>query len=242
MLLFLNLMVQVPVANTLMSGRAVILLGSLYDFENGCAVDPIFLRDLKNFCSLPSNQLSIVLEKLKQTDSYMNVEAIINFEYETNVADSVLRFLKCFSVGTEGFVEWLAELRASSDIVQRELSENDWESFQENFRLVQTAVPLRCVVSHVKCENLQTIIGNQFQDVDIICDIRPIFDATHEIVEGLIPITVLKFSYLTQVEETKALEIVLTEEHIDYLAGKIRAAKKKLDVLQKTFSKSESVT
>ena len=215
----------------------VVLLGSLYDYENNCAVDPVFLRDLKIFSSLPSDQMSIVLDQLRQAESYEIVKSIVSSEFETDVSDSFLRLVELFTpAGTDGFLDWFAGMRASSDVVLKEFPDNEWEKFQKKFhQWVREFVPVHCVASHIKGKNLQTILGDQFQDVEIICDIRPIFDNTLEIIEDCIPVTTLKMTYLSQTSEVKVLEVVLSEDDIDVMDERITTAKKKLRVLRDTF-------
>ena len=224
-----------------MGERAIVLLGSLYDYENDCTIAPTFLRDLKCFGALPSDHLNAVLEGIKQADSCDAVESVVNARFETNTADSVLRLLEFFSTaGTEGFIGWLTALRASSDVVRKGFPDDDWGNFLEKFKIIQGFIPVRCIANRVKRENLQTITGNLFQGIDIICDVRPVFNVTRETVEEFIPVTTLRISYLTQAEETEVLEIILSEEHIDELAEKIKIAKKKWDVLQKNFSRKKT--
>jgi len=217
-----------------MGERTVVLLGSLYDYEKARAIDPMFLQDLKNIGLLSHDQLGIVLESLKQADSYDTAEFIIKSKFEANIAASVLRLVILFaSVDTGDFFDRLIELRASSDVVSKEFSEHEWEKVQERCRQF---VPIRCIAKHIKCEGLQTVTGNQFHDVDIICDIRPVFNDARDVIEDLIPVTTLKLRYFTQAEEIKVLEVVLSEEDIDYLKEKIRMTKRKLDVMQQFFS------
>ena len=226
-----------------MSQHTVVLLGSLYDYERNRTIDPVFLRDLKIFSLLPGEQLITVFEQLKQADSYDACKSIIKSEYGTDVSESVLRLVEFFTTaGTEGFIDALSELRTTSDVILKEFPESTWEEFLKRFRLVQEVIPIHCILNQIKYENLQTIVGNQFQNADIICDIRPVFDNTRNSVEDIVPVTTLKIRYLTQTEETKVLEVIVSERHIEELAEKVRMARQKWDVLRKIFAKDQQIT
>lgn len=188
---------------------------------------------------MPCERLTTVLEEIARADSYNTIESIVNSTIETDEIALVLRLVELFTT-TEinGFMDWLTELRASSDVLLREFPEEDWKNFQERFQIIQQFIPVRCIASHAKHENLQTVLGNQFQDVDIICDVRPIFNDTRDFVEDVIPVTTLKIRYRNQLEEVQVLEVVLSKENIDTLEEKIRIANKKWNVLRNSFSQN----
>ena len=69
-----------------------------------------------------------------------------------------------------------------------------------------------------KAKRLQTMLGKQVQEVELICDLRPIFDKKREMIEGFIPITILKLICEAQNEETEVIEVILDRGTITELA------------------------
>jgi len=194
-------------------------------------IDPVLLLDLKRLCSLPISQL----ETIGQWKSYKAVKCAIDTHFETETAESLLRFFTFFAdCNADEFIRDLAELRQKSDILQEKFSDQDLEGLRERFSIIQE--PVHCIAKH---ERLKCIIGNQLRDINLVCDMRLVFDDSHEKIEDIVSLAILKISYATQTDELQVLEITLDEDDIEQLSDLIDSAKKKWNVIKKKWNKLE---
>lgn len=83
-----------------------------------------------------------------------------------------------------------------------------------------------------KANQLIRATGNELQGMQIICDIRPVFDNKHERVESLLSIADLKIIYQTQVGENASFELALTRGELVQLRELVDDAIKKLSVIE----------
>jgi len=86
-----------------------------------------------------------------------------------------------------------------------------------------------------KAERLANITGQQLEMVELICDLRPIFDANRENVEGMMPYSRLHVVGIGEDGLPNAFEVELTHQQVIDLAEKARKAKSKLEVLRESI-------
>jgi len=83
-----------------------------------------------------------------------------------------------------------------------------------------------------KADQLIRAIGNELQGMQIVCDIRPVFDKKHERIESLLSIADLKIIYQNQVGENASFELALTRGELVQLKELTDDALKKLAVME----------
>ena len=88
-----------------------------------------------------------------------------------------------------------------------------------------------------KARRLATLTGNQVGQIDLICDVRPVFDHDRERIEGFIPLTTLKLSYEGQGERNGCIEVLLSVDDLDDLSEKVEMARKKVDALRESIDR-----
>jgi len=82
-----------------------------------------------------------------------------------------------------------------------------------------------------KARRLASMTGNVAESLEVICDLRPVFNEKRDRVEGIVPITTLRLEYERQGDETAVLEVVFSREMLDELVQKAQTAQQKLKVL-----------
>lgn len=85
-----------------------------------------------------------------------------------------------------------------------------------------------------KAERLAKTTGQQLETVELICDLRPIFNENREEVEGMMPYTRLRIVATGEDGLPKSFEAELTHQQVLDLAEKAGKAKSKLDVLRRS--------
>lgn len=92
--------------------------------------------------------------------------------------------------------------------------------------------PIPALRRYRKAERLAKITGQPLEDVQLICDLRPVFDENRQNVEGLIPFTHFKIVATGGDGLPRVFEAELTAEQVIDLAEQAKRAIAKLEVLR----------
>jgi len=92
-----------------------------------------------------------------------------------------------------------------------------------------------------KAQRLVKELGNPVSEIDLFCDIRPVFDDEHTAVEGALVVTFLKVVVFGADGLPIALEARLTESQVKKLAKKANDADKKLAVLKRLLAQNDVI-
>ncbi len=95
--------------------------------------------------------------------------------------------------------------------------------------------PYPALARFQKAERLMNITGQQLETVELICDLRPIFDESRKNVEGMMPYTQLHIVATGEDGLPKAFEVELTNQQVTDLAEKVGKAKRKLEALRQSI-------
>jgi hypothetical protein len=107
------------------------------------------------------------------------------------------------------------------------------ESFRQLVERLRAVVKLYPGLARLeKAKWVSTATGLELDDIQIICDLRPIFDKNRELVEGYIPITTLKVTCIGVDGLPVSLEATLSARDVGTLLDRAEKAKKKLGVLR----------
>ena len=86
-----------------------------------------------------------------------------------------------------------------------------------------------------KAARLANITGSTAQSIALICDARPVFNASRDVIEGMITLTTLTIAYEGEDEVTRSFEVHLTPEMLETLVEKAQQAQRKLSVLSESI-------
>jgi hypothetical protein len=86
------------------------------------------------------------------------------------------------------------------------------------------------LVRYRKAQRLKTRTGRMADAIDITCDLRPVFDQSRTVVEGLIPITTLRVVYSNN-DRSESFEVLLSADDLNTLSEEVEKAKQKLQSL-----------
>lgn len=148
-------------------------------------------------------------------------------------AEAVLRVLSIFHVGNVrevlGYLqEWRQKDRANAEL----LTDDCFGKLKQKLpRLLHSSLPVQ---RYRKALNLSVGTGHTLQAVHLISDLRPVFDEEREQVEGLVPMTILRLTYLEQnSQQPKEMEFYLSRSRLGFLISEAEKAKKKLATLER---------
>ena len=87
-----------------------------------------------------------------------------------------------------------------------------------------------------KADQLRKTTGIELEDIQLICDIRPVFDDARSTIMGAIPISTLKLDVVDRDGAPRSIEIRLTEKQLAELASKAELARQKIRVIKQTLA------
>ena len=90
--------------------------------------------------------------------------------------------------------------------------------------------PTFSLVSFIRIR-LATLTGQKLESIELICDLRPIFDKLRKHLEGMMPYTRLRVVATGADGLPDAFETELTRQQVHDLAEQVSKAAQKLDVL-----------
>lgn len=121
----------------------------------------------------------------------------------------------------------------------KHLDEGEVRELTERFKRLVCAPP--SLGRQWKADKLATSTGRPLEDIQIVCDIRPVFNATRDAIEGMLPVTIVKIVSTGAGGLPDVLELRVTEEQIDDLAKKAAFAQSKIARIREVLA-SKGIT
>lgn len=190
--------------------------------------------DLLVVANLEKDQVSRLASSLRQADGFLGPERLRGTIKEVlageEQVDPIFRVLQNITeADLPELLQGLAEWRQAEDNRTR-LPEVEFQRLKECLpRLLQSYPALE---RYRKARRLEEITGQSLEEMELICDLRPIFDSERRQVEGLIPYTTLKVVVTGADGLPVSLEAELSASQVSGLAEKAKKAQQKLKVLR----------
>jgi len=218
-------------------------------FGGKIAISGGFIKDAKILLDLDINQINAIRDDLRAFPGFLDREKLSDIVH-TYVEDErscgrLARFIMAVDKKlrtTEQNVHHLMSsvqkwLDGKENQKKPLLSREQFEELQQ--RLPLLIQPFSGLSRQAKAERLSEATGLPLEDVQIICDLRPVFDEERECVEGMIPFTTLRVVCKGVDGLPVALEAVLSRTQVSELLTKATAAEKKLSRLEELLSKKD---
>lgn len=191
------------------------------------------LADLKEVAALSDKDVKALSQLLADAKGFLDPKALAaiirQVVHKEDAAQSAQRALRNLGPkDVEPLLEVLADQGQEEDFP---LAQNLLGRLGEILpKLIQTYPAL---ARFEKAERLAKLTGQQLESVDLICDLRPIFDETRTQLEGMMPYTRLRLVAKGADGLPNAFEAELSEQAVHDLAEKAGKAIEKLRVLRK---------
>lgn len=196
------------------------------------------LADLKGIADLSDEQIHTLRKRLSEAKGFLDpkslraiVREVIDDDKKVESVQRTLRKLGPKSV--ERLLRDLSEQRHKNKDFPLDEAVLD----RLHHTLPALIHPYPALARFEKAERLATVTGQQLESVELICDLRPIFDEDRKHVEGLMPYTHLRVVAIGADGLPKSFEAQLTQQQVYDLAEKASKAKDKLDVLREAVEK-----
>jgi hypothetical protein len=198
------------------------------------------IRDTKVVLVLTVDQLKAIANDLNTFTGFMDSNAlkgvITSHVHNEEHAQSLFRvvshldqFFRATKQPIEAFFSGTKEKLSNQDSGQKLLSETEFQELQRRLPFIAKKYP--GLGRFAKAHRLSEAIGMPLEDLQIICDVRPVFDEEHTTLDGVIPYTTLKVVCKGVDGLPVQIEAILSYNQVARLAAKATDAEKKLKVL-----------
>ncbi len=199
------------------------------------AGDSSMLADLKNVSTLSDEESNTLRERLSRVKGFLDPKALaaevrrtIKVEETARSVQSALQNLK--PKDTKRWVESLAERGKQ----EKDFPLNEAELARLGEILSNLIQPYPALARFEKAQRLAKLTGQELESIELICDLRPIFDEDRKQIEGMIPYTRLHIVATGADGLPKSFEAELSHRQVNDLREKAAKANTKLDVLRKS--------
>jgi len=193
------------------------------------------LDDLKVIIGLSDGQVAELHKHLTEAKGFLDPKAMLStirrVVEDTNAAEAVRRVLR--NIGPSQVKRMVAALEEGRDEEDFPFDKAQFKRLKQ--RLEKLIQPYPALARFQKAERLVNITGQQLETVELICDLRPIFDERRENVEGMMPYTRLHIVATGEDGLPKPFEVELTYQQVSDLAKKVEKAKSKLEALRQSI-------
>lgn len=218
-----------------------------FGVESGAGVSEDAIRDARIVLDLSDEQLRLIRRELEAFPSFLDrtkLQQLLSegLQDETR-SKGLARFITVFG-------ERLRKMGESTDALTRSLAKWIEENQEQQIirpdeipqlqqRLALLLSPLPCLARQAKAERLAEATGNPIESLDIICDVRPVFDDERTQIEGMMPLTLLRLVCKGADGLPIALEATLSEQEVRAIADAAQKALKKLDKIHELLERKQ---
>ena len=210
------------------------------------AQDEGFLTDARRVIALEAVQFEELARTLEEFDSFIDrdllkqkvAEVLGPTEESKEIASTIWQLASMLREADEPFEKTVSILRSTFTEKMTELETDERQLLVDRIERL-AAKPAGFNKQH-KAQQLAEATGRELDEIQIICDIRPIFNDERTIVEGGIPVTTLHLAFLDASSESN-LEIRLNEEQLNDLCDKTQAAIRKLTAIKSLLGEKHIV-
>jgi hypothetical protein len=230
-----------------MAGEPVIYMRGPFAFDVERLISSQFVADAKIALDLSIDQLDAISNELSSSTGFLDessvheiVGSIVTSEdHAKSLSRLIFKVSKALwssKVGTEHLMRRLGEWQESNDNPNL-LSAEQLAQLQQRLPIILR--PYTGIVLQAKAGHLADATGLRLDELEIICDLRPVFDEKRTRVEGIIPFTILKVVCNGVDGLPLSLEAILSEDEVGELAKKAESAMVKLKYLKELLRVKE---
>lgn len=209
--------------------------------------DDNFKADARTILELDHDAYLHLATQLEKRDAFLDRtelttlanQAIGEGKKASDIVSIIYRLSKVLHDADMPVTEAMKELGETIDEEENVFKAEERQTLVNRIRTL-AAKPIGLAKQH-KARKLVDATGSELDDVQIICDIRPIFDHDREQIDGAIPLSILRLEYTKSDEESAVVEVRITEKQIEKLQSSLDTAKRKLGLIKKLL-KDQSVS
>lgn len=221
-----------------MADRIFVIRGSPALIPGFGGMSPQMIEDLLAISEIRSERIEALAVALEAEPGFPNADRLseivreaIDDDRQASAVVAALHHVPPQRV--DQFIQTVRDWREADNKNAERFPEEALVSAEQNFRRLTRDFPAleRCR----KARRLGSILGNTAESLELICDLRPVFDAQRDLVEGIMPLTTMKIVYEGQDQEVRVLEVQLSRDMLAELVEKAQKAQQKLQVLERSI-------
>lgn len=193
------------------------------------------LNDLKAIIDLSDGLLDKLCKHLSEAQGFLNpkdmLATIQTIVEDSDLAKAVQRVI--INVKPSQVGQMVTFLEEKSKDKDPPLDQAEFKRLKQILDILIKPYP--SLSRFLKAEHLANITGQQLEAVELICDVRPIFDESRKNVEGMMPYTRLHIVATGEDGLPNAFEVELTRQQVIDLVEKTEKAKSKLETLHQSI-------
>ncbi len=227
-----------------MATRAVYFRGTLStpDLVDQLAGNKEFLADAKAILALDKAAFDALVEALSKCDSFLDRKGLKSVvegslgrgKSASDVFDVVRLLSRMLREPGDPIEQTMRKFRSAIKEHSDDIPEDDREKLGE--RLEKLILAPKGLGLQWKADQLRKTTGIELEDIQVICDIRPVFDDARSTIMGAIPISTLKLDVIDRDGAPRSIEIRLTEKQLAEFASKTELAQQKVRVIRQTLA------
>lgn len=211
------------------------------------AEDEGFLSDAKRILQIDDDRVAALAQALVEDQSFLDrtgLSAIVDEclgpgENAANVSRILWRVSQILRDADQPLDRAVSVLKESLNKFSTAIPEDDRRELGERLEKL-VAAPAAFTRQH-KAEKLAEATGAELEDIQIICDMRPVFNEDRSVIDGAVPVTTLRLDFVELDGTTSSVEVRLTERQVVDLCDKAESARKKISVI-KNILHEKSIT
>jgi len=202
--------------------------------------DEGFVSDLKTILQLEDDLFADLAKALREQRLFLDRNTlstvVAGVLTDNDMSDTVSHFIwrlnEMLREADEPLDESLGILRKQIRL-REAISEEDGEKAEK--RIQALICEPTGFARQFKAEKLVEAIGAELEDVQIICDVRPVFNEQRSEIEGAIPISTLVLDVIEPNGGSSRIQVRLREADVIDLSKKIAFAKTKLAAIRRAL-------
>lgn len=206
------------------------------DITTGRFLPPQMVQDLRTVAAVEITQIDELTQCLQQESGILSeekVETLTRRFFDDQTADAVGRTIQNIrSEDRQKILTLVERWRQGSEEAKEMLPDSVFAALRKNLDALLQDYPGLSLMR--KAQRLLRETGNEIEDLIFVCDLRPVFDQTHEHIEGFVALANLRVRYTEQGGQRGSFELALTEEELSTLVEHGQKALGKLRVLKET--------
>ncbi|OHB85966.1 MAG: hypothetical protein A2V98_09325 [Planctomycetes bacterium RBG_16_64_12] len=229
--------------------ESVLYIRGPFPIEPEPGIPDGLIRDAKRVLDLEPAQIESVRGRLEAFGGFLDREKVEEF-LASDIQDEETRRALARLIANVGRRLIMASQTAEQLVSHIETWLEDKENQQkgllsrEEFEQMRPRLPILLrrfpgLERQAKAERLSHATGLPLEKIDIICDVRPIFDKDRDRVEGMIPYTTLRIVCTGVDGLPVAFEAVLTQQDVKQLAKASANAEKKVSKLRELLQQKD---
>lgn len=201
---------------------------------DGSFVSSRMVDDLIEVAALSPEDIQAIAMAVESCQGVLRFEELcqlVALIIDQTSAASVARALMNLRVGdTASVIEVVKQWREQSEANKEHFPEELFLQLEKNLPMMIR--PFKAIELFKKATHLEGLTGQGATGVELLCDLRPVFDQERETIECMVPLVTLQVSFETEGGFEKSVEFSLTQELLDELKSKVDLAEQKMKVLR----------